>query len=224
MRLHYRTSTDELTLYRKKNSVIVFFILMMFISVSAGIAFIGIGFNANEFKYSHIAWYSLGAIFIIFSMGFLTTLPKHIKRLTANNGAIILRANKEYLTLAAETNGEAFNYSWKDIEKIYFARTYQQKNYTKGSKSWNRLVIYFTEEFDKENFKTHSNELIKRNQTNIWNAYNGSSYYIVGLPRKKAPAIIDGLNQITPKDLHIDTHNKVIVDYQDKTEQIISNS
>ena len=210
MKVKARYDDEQLLIYREKSSVIAVGILMCIFCSGFGAVFT---YLAGEDVFPKV----FGSIFILFGVLLLVTLPKFYKKMSDEQGAVLLLANKDGLALAPLLNMPLHRYDWQDISRVVLAKKLVTKSLGEKEYCWNLAIVYFRAGIAEDNLN-----LIERSSKQVWRSPQGDNVSVVDIPKDDMATIEQALTKFARQNSDVSSCTRVLFDYIDDTEEMLA--
>jgi len=209
MKLYTRSSIDDFIIYREKYGVILFMLFIACLAIAVGVMYVNIDEHLENY------WLAFGVFWILIGSGLLFYIPFYFSRLMKDNGAVLLKVNRNGLLVSPEINVTPVEYDWQDVSRIIITRKYIQKDSDGTTFGRCKIIIIF-----RQGFMGNIN-LIDRSIKRLWESPEGSNVAMIDCSEQDMELVQGELERLKPSAIDgkiVHYYSQVLFNYTDSNE------
>lgn len=201
MKINLRSNQNSLIIYQEKAEAFRYAIKITVFFIGTGFLCFWVGVdvfleNITEKEHKVIIFpLVLGNMFLVFGIPMAICLPGLLAKLKKDNGAVILIANKEGLSITTPVEVSlSFNerisyYTWNNIEKILLTRKASTDHL-----GWDLMIIYLRDDPERKNKSLLERDIWRKKKEKI---------YLPGFSNEQMDLVRTDLSQLSCQNVKI---------------------
>lgn len=205
MKLKLKFSVNEVLIYREKWGVVAYIAVLGILCVAIGIGFYWL--LRDQAAAPKTFLFACCTLFGLAGGTLLLRLPAKAKQIIGSDGAHVLSAGPEGISVTQNLGAKRRSAMWSAIAEVVLAEKLGSIEFGETGYAWRRVIVFLKDEYETSGF-------LDRVESGVFRSGSGRPYLSAPYPRGQGQSLEDALHQYAPPSVHVRSERLVVFDFK----------